>query len=136
MKLSVILGVAQMSLGVCLKATNAIYFERKYEFIFEFIPQIVLLWVLFGFMDFIIIIKWLTDYSNTVGATPPSIISLIVAMFLSGGETDDTPLFTGQTQVMQIFLIIALLCIPTMLLVKPLIEYSKFKEVVLAPSHV
>jgi V-type H+-transporting ATPase subunit a len=63
MKMSVIFGVAQMSMGVVVKALNAAYFGRKLEFIFEFIPQIVLLLALFGFMDALIITKWLTDYS-------------------------------------------------------------------------
>lgn len=63
MKLSVILGVSQMALGVFMKAINSIKFNSKVDFIFEFIPQIVLLISLFGFMDLMIILKWLTDYS-------------------------------------------------------------------------
>lgn len=38
MKLSVILGVLQMSLGVVLKAFNAYYFKNRLELIHEFIP--------------------------------------------------------------------------------------------------
>lgn len=38
MKLSVILGVTQMILGVFLKGSNAIYFKNKLDFICEFIP--------------------------------------------------------------------------------------------------
>lgn len=38
MKISVILGVVQMGFGVCLKASNSIYFKRYVEFAFEFIP--------------------------------------------------------------------------------------------------
>lgn len=63
MKLSVILGVSQMALGVFMKAINSVKFNSKIDFIFEFIPQIVLLISLFGFMDLMIILKWLTDYS-------------------------------------------------------------------------
>ena len=55
MKMSVIFGVAQMSMGVIVKAMNAVYFNRKLEFFFEFIPQILLLLALFGFMDLLII---------------------------------------------------------------------------------
>lgn len=75
MKMSVIFGVAQMSMGVIVKAMNALYFNRKLEFFFEFIPQIVLLLALFGFMDLLIIAKWLTDYSKIENADPPSIVS-------------------------------------------------------------
>jgi len=38
MKLSVIFGVLQMSLGICMKAFNAVYFKNKLDFFFEFIP--------------------------------------------------------------------------------------------------
>ena len=57
------------------------------EFYFEFIPQMVMLLALFGFMDLLIIVKWLTDYSAdpTLGK-PPSIISTMITMFLGFGE--------------------------------------------------
>jgi V-type H+-transporting ATPase subunit a len=38
MKLSVILGVCQMSLGVFMKALNSAHEGNKIDFIFEFIP--------------------------------------------------------------------------------------------------
>lgn len=38
MKLSVILGVLQMSLGVCMKAANAIHFGNKLDLWLEFLP--------------------------------------------------------------------------------------------------
>lgn len=62
MKIAVILGVLQMSLGICMKGLNAIYFNRPLDFIFEFIPQIILLNVLFGWMDVLIIAKWLYPF--------------------------------------------------------------------------
>ena len=62
MKLSVILGVSQMSLGIFMKAFNAYQFKSKVDFVFEFIPQIILLSSLFGYMNLLIIIKWLTNY--------------------------------------------------------------------------
>lgn len=53
-----------MSLGVCLKGVNALYFKNKVDFILEFVPQITLLLVLFGYMDLLIINKWLCDFTN------------------------------------------------------------------------
>lgn len=38
MKMAVILGVCQMVFGICLKGSNAVFFKRPLEFIFEFIP--------------------------------------------------------------------------------------------------
>ena len=53
-----------MSLGVFMKGVNAIHFRHWNDFLHEFIPQILLLWVLFGYMDTLIIIKWTTDYTH------------------------------------------------------------------------
>lgn len=38
MKLSVILGVMQMALGVCMKALNSLHFQNKLDFLCEFVP--------------------------------------------------------------------------------------------------
>jgi len=53
-----------MSLGVCMKAFNASYFKNKLDFLCEFVPQIILLLVLFGYMDLMIFCKWLTDFTG------------------------------------------------------------------------
>lgn len=76
-----------MSLGVCMKAANAIYFNNKLDLYFEFIPQIILLLVLFGYMDLMIICKWLTDFSGRE-SWAPSIISNMISMALNGGSID------------------------------------------------
>lgn len=38
MKMAVILGVIQMSLGICMKGLNAIHHRSAVDFIFEFLP--------------------------------------------------------------------------------------------------
>lgn len=38
MKLAVIIGVLQMSFGICLKGANALHFKEPLDFIFEFVP--------------------------------------------------------------------------------------------------
>jgi V-type H+-transporting ATPase subunit a len=38
MKIAVILGVLQMSLGVFMKALNSIYFKNSLDFLHEFLP--------------------------------------------------------------------------------------------------
>jgi len=52
-----------MTLGVILKAFNYRYFGKRLEFWFEGVPQLILLLSLFGFMDYLIIVKWMTDFS-------------------------------------------------------------------------
>lgn len=71
MKISVILGVLQMSLGVTMKGFNALYFKRYVDFFFEFIPQIVLLLFFFGWMDTLIVGKWFLPLDIDQFYTPP-----------------------------------------------------------------
>lgn len=106
MKLSVIFGVTQMTLGIILKATNARFFNRKLDFYFEFIPQIVLLWAIFGYMITLIIVKWLTDYSKNTSIAP-SIISYMIDMFLNFGDVTGDALIINQglNETLHLFLL-------------------------------
>lgn len=63
MKISVIIAIVHMTLGVFLKASNAIYFKKPLDFIFEFLPQIAFMTCLFAYMDFLIIYKWLVPWT-------------------------------------------------------------------------
>jgi V-type H+-transporting ATPase subunit a len=85
MKLAVILGVGHMALGVCMKGFNSAYFRKLTDFVFEFLPQIVMLLGLFGYMDGIIMKKWTTDWSGREDKAP-AIIATMIGMFLGGGE--------------------------------------------------
>ena len=86
-----------MSMGICMKAFNSIHFRSKIDFFFEFIPQIILLNVIFGYMDILIISKWLypfnlywtteKEYSDLSGA--PSVITCMINMFLKIGTAPE-----------------------------------------------
>jgi len=91
MKLSVLYGVMQMTLGITMKAANELFFHRRVEFIFEFIPQIIFLNTLFGYMDLLIVVKWLTDWTGNEG-NAPSIITQMINVFLENGEVTGDPL--------------------------------------------
>lgn len=123
-----------MTIGIFVKALNASYKKDWIEFFFEFLPMLVLLLVLFGWMDVLIIGKWLIDWTkvdvkHTVdgvtteytgrNAAPP-VIPTMINNFLNGGE-QDIYIFDPATQkaVSQSFIIIAFICIPLMLCVKP-----------------
>lgn len=90
-----------MSMGIIMKGFNAAYFKKPLDFLFEFIPQIVLILALFGWMDLLIIAKWVepkdvyknynlsteTEKFNEVNLSPP-IITTMIDMFLAfGGNT-------------------------------------------------
>jgi V-type H+-transporting ATPase subunit a len=85
MKLSVILGVVQMSFGIILKGVNAFYFKAPIDFVFEFIPQIIFMLIMFGYMIAMIFIKWATDWSADKSKAP-SIISQLMGIVLNGGS--------------------------------------------------
>jgi V-type H+-transporting ATPase subunit a len=113
-----------MSMGICMKALNSVYFKNKIDFLFEFVPQIILMLVLFGYMDVMIIAKWCTDWTGKEHTAPP-VVSNMIDMALNGGAVPPqyAPLIgsAGFQQGLSIFfLLVALICTPTMLVIKPL----------------
>lgn len=129
MKLSVIIGVSHMSLGIFIKAINSRYFYKSIDFFCEFIPQITLLTVTFGYMNLLIIIKWLTNYKDTSEA--PSIIATMIDMALGFGMVEQTPLIGSRTThetVNILILLTALLCVPAMLFIKPILLTQEIKR--------
>lgn len=110
-----------MSIGIFIKAANSIYFNKLFDFLFEFLPQIILLWSIFGYMVCLIIIKWKTYYDNTNVA--PSIISVMINMFLNFGEIKGEHFILSKTfnERLHVFLLfVAFVCIPAMLIIKPI----------------
>jgi len=92
MKISVIIGVTHMTLGVFVKASNALYFRKYIDFFFEFIPQLLFMVLMFGYMDFLIVYKWLQDWGY-YSATAPSIITTMINLPLRFGQTVKIILF-------------------------------------------
>lgn len=76
MKLSVSVGVIQMTFGVILSLLNKIYFRDYLGVFFEFIPQMIFMVGLFGYMIILILLKWCTDYSSLENAnmTAPNLV--------------------------------------------------------------
>ena len=64
MKISVILAILHMTLGLVQKGLNAHYFKDMPKLLHEFLPQVILLLAVFGYMDILIIIKWNTNYTG------------------------------------------------------------------------
>ena len=136
MKMSVIIGVLQMILGLFLKGFNGIYFGDYVDFLFEFIPQLIFMCLLFGYMCLMIYIKWGTDWSDDTSKAP-SLISQLLMLFLNMGSTGPdkykTPLFHREDyhyqETFQYYaLVISVICVPVMLLIKPTIEYFKLPK--------
>ena len=134
MKLAVIIGVVHMSMGIVVKGLNCIYFKDYLALIFEVFTGIIILMFLFGWMDYLIISKWnyyMNAYAwgdaNTAIAeritTAPSIITVMINNFLAGGK-QDVYYFENQRTISEVFVVIALICVPLMLCCKPIILVS------------
>ena len=137
MKLSVILGVTHMTLGIFLKGFNAIFEKNIVEIIFIFFPQLILMLILFGYMDILIFIKWNTDYKDKEYRAP-DIKSFLMNIFLKFGKIpepvnsdEDWIFFTDRKTLEKIHLYIflaSLLCMAIMLIPKMLINYFLSKK--------
>eukprot|EP01026_Neomeris_dumetosa_P028375 TRINITY_DN2298_c0_g1_i10.p3 TRINITY_DN2298_c0_g1~~TRINITY_DN2298_c0_g1_i10.p3 ORF type:complete len:324 (-),score=47.65 TRINITY_DN2298_c0_g1_i10:398-1369(-) len=146
MKMSIVLGVVQMTLGILMSLFNHIYFEDYLSIWCEFIPQILFLWSVFGYMCFLIIFKWvawpyLEDRSKAASVDdvgrPPDLYHIMIYFFLGPGNVDcegDTPncpensIFDGQGGFQVFLLLIAFFCIPWMLLPKPYILKARHNK--------
>ncbi|RIA99172.1 V-type ATPase family [Glomus cerebriforme] len=127
MKMSVILGVIQMSFGICLSVFNYVHFKKTLSIWAEFIPQMLFMQCIFGYLCFTIIYKWSIpwyepDVHGNPRNSPPGLLNLLIYMFLQPGSVDkDAELYSGQGTVQLALLGIAVVCIPWMLFTKPLI---------------
>jgi len=65
MKLSVIIGIIHMTLGILIKGSNAVHFRRWPDLFLEVCTGLVILLGLFGWMDFLIYGKWFTTLDLT-----------------------------------------------------------------------
>mmetsp|Transcript_66010 Transcript_66010/g.148341 ORF Transcript_66010/g.148341 Transcript_66010/m.148341 type:complete len:811 (+) Transcript_66010:104-2536(+) len=114
MKLSVLFGVLQMVVGVLLRWSNAFYEKSLVDFIFECLPMMVFMLCFFGWMDFMILYKWVHPID-----TPPSIINSLICMAM--GQQDDFPFFDGSVQLAQTLMKYTICAVPLMLFPKPFI---------------
>ncbi|KAJ7532629.1 hypothetical protein O6H91_13G012300 [Diphasiastrum complanatum] len=122
MKMSIILGVIQMMLGIILSYFNATFFRSSLDVWFQFVPQILFLGSLFGYLSVLIILKWVTG-------SQADLYHVMIYMFLSPtSDIGDNRLFKGQERVQIILLLISFVAVPWMLLPKPLILRKQHLE--------
>jgi V-type H+-transporting ATPase subunit a len=175
MKMSVILGIVQMTFGILLKGINAWHFGAKLDLYCEFVPMILFDFALFGYMVVLIFVKWSIDWNHRMalgscaydqngqlggcdvgtadhcytsrgtqcdastplsdvcpldyggtgdGCQPPNLITTLINIALKPGAVDE-PMFAGQAQLQTFLLLLAFICVPWLLLVKPYVLYRK-----------
>lgn len=149
MKMAVVFGVTQMSFGLFVGLANMIYFGDMLSILTEFIPQLIFLMSLFGYMCFMIIYKWVvnwpslpyrvnvnTPFDGPEQRSPPSIISVMIDMMLNPGSINpaDEPkvlIYNDpdfQNTLHLVLLALAFISIPWMLFPKPLILRHRHKN--------
>jgi V-type H+-transporting ATPase subunit a len=125
MKMSVILGVMQMAFGVALSYHNGKFFKKDVDVYHVFLPQIIFMLSIFGYLCLMIIYKWMCkEFPN---GNPPSLLLMLINMFLKlGSPPEPAEVLYGdkegafQNSVETLLVTAALICVPWMLLVKPL----------------
>ncbi|XP_042218127.1 V-type proton ATPase 116 kDa subunit a1-like isoform X2 [Homarus americanus] len=138
MKISIIFGIIHMMFGVILSVWNHRFFDRSMNIYCEFIPQVLFLTCLFVYMVFLVFHKWvwygaLGTVSQSSSCAPSILITFINMVLVKGyqdheGEDCSPYMFAGQFGIQRFLLIVALLCVPWMLCVKPFLLHRNNKR--------
>merc|ERR1712048_39014 len=133
-KLSVLIGVAQMLLGVGLRFANTLYHRNVVDFLFECLPMLVFMLAFFGFMDYMIIYKWthVIPYEDDgLLKGPPSIINSLICMAMQTPNAQplwDDPSWGSSDSNAAMLMLCTVASVPLLLFPKPLIEMLKQKS--------
>ncbi|VBB28384.1 unnamed protein product [Acanthocheilonema viteae] len=151
MKMSVIIGVAQMTFGVMLSYENYKYFDSRLDILYMFIPQMLFLGCIFIYLCIEILFKWLLfsaksgyvlGYEYPSSNCAPSLLIGLINMFMmknrpSGFVDSEGNVYPqcylnlwypGQSFFETLFVLIAAACIPVMLFGKPYMQWKEHKE--------
>ncbi|CAN1824200.1 V-type proton ATPase subunit a2 [Linum perenne] len=122
MKMSILLGVAHMNLGLLMSYFNAKFFANNLNVRYQFIPQMIFLNSLFGYLSLLILVKWCTG-------SKADLYHVMIYMFLSPTEDlGENQLFFGQKYLQMLLLVSALVAVPWMLFPKPFILKKQHEE--------
>ncbi|PNT47491.1 hypothetical protein POPTR_002G028600v4 [Populus trichocarpa] len=122
MKMSILFGVAQMNLGIIISYFNAKFFGDNINIWYQFVPQMIFLNSLFGYLSLLIIVKWCTG-------SQADLYHVMIYMFLSPtDDLDDNQLFFGQKFFQILLLLSALAAVPWMLFPKPFLLKKQHEE--------
>jgi len=171
MKMSVIIGVSQMTFGIILKILNFIHAGHWSLVLAVGVPEFLFMMCTFGYMNFLIFLKWSTPYAVSLGGagpkcfdtclcpwtgygsdlnkamnyakmalpssvsrTPPGIVNSMLSMFGipsfkpgSAGACDQW-LFAEQESIQTVFILIAVVAMPWLLLTEPCLVKCEHDE--------
>ncbi|XP_046461917.1 V-type proton ATPase 116 kDa subunit a1-like isoform X3 [Daphnia pulex] len=148
MKISIIFGVVHMGFGVILGIWNHRFFGRNMNILVEFVPQIIFLIFLFGYLCILMFIKWTKYYAGAEdqALTPgcaPSILITFIGMVLFKYDTValdgcENYMYPGQETLQKVMIITAVLVVPILLFGKPILfkmEMNKAKNHATLHNH-
>lgn len=118
-----------MTFALCLQLPNHLKFKRPIDIYGNFIPQMIFLQSIFGYLALCILYKWSVDWSK-VATQPPSLLNMLINMFLEpGAVAPEVQLYPGQELVQTVLLLLAGICVPWLLITKPYIAWKEMKRI-------
>ncbi len=134
MKLAIVFGVAQMVLGICMSYLNAKHFKNPLDVWYVFVPQMIFMNAIFGYLVILILVKWGTNWDSAACRADPNCLApdlknVLIGMFMAPGSfPEEGRLYAGQEYVQLILVFLAAIAVPWMLLPKPLILLARHNK--------
>jgi len=101
MKISIVVGVIQMSVGIFLSLLNHLEYKDWKKVFFQFIPEWIFFQGIFGYLVVCIFFKWATDWPDVANGganaqVAPSLLTMLINMFMSPTKDISEPLYGHQ----------------------------------------